>query len=171
MTQMITSTQHVRFASVSAALILTLGGCSAKLNETAGGSSVLESCVAGEDAGADGGCAEAAITISSLTIEPNPDSTIACFVSWTSNVASTSEVQFGLGGLQFRILDDAVTTQHRVLVIGMRAQSTYQIRAVSVSQRGREPPKARSRRVRFLCKSQWQQATWTIRYCPRRVGR
>jgi hypothetical protein len=69
--------------------------------------------------------------VSGLTIEPNPNSTISCFVNWTTDVASTSEVHFGIADYEYRIVDEAATTQHRVLVIGMTAQNDYRIKAVS----------------------------------------
>src|SRR5688500_829562 len=57
--------------------------------------------------------------------------TISCFVSWTTTEPATSEVQFGEGGYDFRIFDDTLVTDHRVLVIGMHATSAYQIKAMS----------------------------------------
>ncbi len=70
-------------------------------------------------------------TITNLTIEPNPLNVLSAFVSWTTDQPASSEVQFGVGGFAFRIRDDALVTDHRTLVIGMRAQSDYLIKAVS----------------------------------------
>ncbi len=63
--------------------------------------------------------------VSGLTVEPNPNSVLSCYVSWTTDVAATSEVQFGADSPQFRIVHDEVTTEHRVLVIGMHAETAY----------------------------------------------
>src|SRR6185369_16610424 len=42
--------------------------------------------------------------LSALLIEPNPTNTLSCFVSWTTDVASSSEVQFGVDECQFHIV-------------------------------------------------------------------
>lgn len=74
-------------------------------------------------------------TITGLTITPNPTNNLSCFVSWTTDVASTSEVQFGAEAgataYQFHIVDGSPVTSHHVLVIGMYASTTYMLNAVS----------------------------------------
>jgi hypothetical protein len=45
-------------------------------------------------------------------------------------------VQFGIGEYTWEISDDAMVTDHRVLVIGMRAAETYQIKAISTNDSG-----------------------------------
>jgi hypothetical protein len=77
-----------------------------------------------------------ALTLSGLTIDPNPNMTISCFVSWTTTDAATSEVDFGETSYDFRIHDDAPVTDHHVLVIGMHAEKKYQIKAVSGNAQG-----------------------------------
>ncbi len=74
--------------------------------------------------------------ISELAIDPNPNSTLSCFVSWKTDIAASSEVEFGADQYQFRIVHDEPTTEHRVLVIGMRASTKYLIRAVSANAGG-----------------------------------
>ena len=69
--------------------------------------------------------------ISDLTIEPNPNSTISAYVKWTTEELATSKVQFGVGGVQWEIAHEEKTTDHEVLVIGMHAETEYQIRAIS----------------------------------------
>ena len=64
-------------------------------------------------------------------ITANPNSVLSCFVSWTTDKAATSAVQFGQNGYQWEISDTAQVTSHKVLVIGMHAQQTYQIKAIS----------------------------------------
>ena len=74
--------------------------------------------------------------VSELLIEPNPNSTLSCFVSWTTDVVSSSEVQFGVDEYQFHIVRDEAVTAHRVLVIGMHAETAYRIKAVSSNSAG-----------------------------------
>ena len=50
-----------------------------------------------------------------------------------TDVPADSVVQFGEGQLEWEISDAAQVTDHRVLVIGMHASSTYQIAAISNS--------------------------------------
>jgi hypothetical protein len=69
-------------------------------------------------------------------VEPNPNSTLSCFVSWTTDVVATSEVQFGIDGYQFRIAETEAVTAHRVLVIGMHAETEYLLKAVSANSAG-----------------------------------
>jgi hypothetical protein len=80
--------------------------------------------------------ADAPPVISGLVVEPNPNSTISCYVSWVTDQPATSEVQFGAGDVEFRITSTDAVTEHRVLVIGMHAESEYLIRAVSVNNMG-----------------------------------
>jgi hypothetical protein len=57
-------------------------------------------------------------------------------VSWTTDVAASSEVRFGVGSYQFHIVVEEEVTSHRVLVIGMVAQTKYMIQAVSTTAGG-----------------------------------
>ena len=75
-------------------------------------------------------------SISDLAIEPNPNLTISCYVSWTTDVPSTSEVQFGIDAYEYRIEHRAPVTEHRVLVIGMHAGTDYLLKAVSTTAGG-----------------------------------
>lgn len=88
--------------------------------------------VGGAGAGGEGGVDRAAtLSISNLAIEPNPNMTISCIVSWTTDEPASSEVDFGAGAYAYRIRDAALVTDHRVLVIGMHAETDYRIKAVS----------------------------------------
>jgi hypothetical protein len=98
---------------------------------TAGSSGGATAGNAGVGAGGSAGFGPGTIAVSNLEIEENPNMTISCFVSWTTAEPATSEVQFGEGGYEFRIFDDTLVTDHRVLVIGMHASTAYQIKAVS----------------------------------------
>jgi hypothetical protein len=74
--------------------------------------------------------------VTGLSIEPNPLSVISVYVSWTTDQLSNSEVRFGVGDYGFKITDNTLVTDHEVLVIGMRAQEDYLIRAVSSNSGG-----------------------------------
>src|SRR6185369_7017355 len=88
---------------------------------------------AGGNTGAGGTAVSGALTLTNLKIDPNPRMTLSCYVSWTTSVAANSEVQFGVGGYQFRIVDSNQVTSHKVHVVGMHAQTAYQIKAVSTN--------------------------------------
>lgn len=66
-----------------------------------------------------------------LTVESNPRNVLSVYVSWTTDNPMDSEVQFGEGSYEFKIHDGAEVTNHRVLVIGMHAETSYLIKAVS----------------------------------------
>ena len=72
--------------------------------------------------------------ITDVVIEDNPNSVLSCFVNWTTPLPATSVVEFGPGiSYAYRTADDALVTNHRVLVIGMTAETLYHLRAVSVT--------------------------------------
>ncbi|HTQ04248.1 MAG TPA: hypothetical protein VMI54_10345, partial [Polyangiaceae bacterium] len=81
--------------------------------------------------GAAGGTSIEPLSITNLAIDPNPNMTISCFVSWTTDVPASSEVDFGAGTYAFRIQDATLVTDHHVLVIGMHASTQYKIKALS----------------------------------------
>jgi hypothetical protein len=82
------------------------------------------------------GAGTGTLAITGLKIDPNPNMTISCFVSWTTATAASSEVDFGEASYQFRIRDSAMVTAHKVLVIGMHAEKAYKIKAVSSNADG-----------------------------------
>ena len=88
----------------------------------------------GAGGGTDPGVAPSAIT--GLMIMANPTNVLSCFVSWTTDRAADSTVQFGQNGYQWQIADAALVTSHKVLVIGMKAQLTYGIKAISANSGG-----------------------------------
>lgn len=71
------------------------------------------------------------LELTELTVEANPNSVLSAFVSWKTATAASSAVQFGVGQYTWEIADETQSTEHRVLVIGMRAEQTYQIKAIS----------------------------------------
>ncbi|HMF42205.1 MAG TPA: aryl-sulfate sulfotransferase, partial [Polyangia bacterium] len=85
-------------------------------------------------AGGDPGVAPSAIT--GLMITANPNNVLSCFVSWTTDKAADSTVQFGQTAYQWQIADATLVTSHKVLVIGMKAQLTYMIKAISANSGG-----------------------------------
>ncbi len=87
---------------------------------------------AGATAGSSGGNTySGSLALSNLVIEPNPRMPLSAYVSWTTAEPASSEVQFGEGTYTKRIADDTPTTEHRVHVVGMRASSSFNIRAIS----------------------------------------
>jgi hypothetical protein len=90
----------------------------------------------GGDGIAGSGGTDSTTLLTGVEIEANPNMTISCFVSWNTNVPASSEVDFGEGEYAFRIRDAAEVRQHRVLVIGMHAETRYRLRAVSESEAG-----------------------------------
>jgi len=86
-----------------------------------------------------GGTSQAAAkapVVSGLLVERNPNSTLSCYVVWTTDVEADSEVQFGVDGYQFHIVDTEAVTAHRVLVVGMHAETDYMLKAVSANSAG-----------------------------------
>lgn len=83
----------------------------------------------------DGGATTAPI-ISALQVTTNPTNVLALTVSWTTDKDATSTVEFGEGGLFYRTGQTAMVKEHRVLVIGLHAQSEVLLRAVSVGADG-----------------------------------
>jgi len=97
----------------------------------AGGGASAVGGAAGSGAGANGGSGNVVTGALTLTIEPNPNSVLSCYVSWKTDAAATSVVQFGVDDYQWEISDDAMVTDHKVLVIGMRSEKTYKIKGIS----------------------------------------
>jgi len=74
--------------------------------------------------------------LTGLTVEPNPNNTLSAYVSWTTDVAADSVVEFGTTTYELRVRDATAVTAHRILVLGMHADSTYRLRAVSATAGG-----------------------------------
>jgi hypothetical protein len=114
------------------------GGHSASGGQTgSGGASAGSGGRAGSGAG--GGAVDPGVApsgISGLTISPNPKNVLSCFVSWTTDRAASSTVQFGQNGYQWEISDVTLGTEHNVLVIGMHAQQPYSLKAISANSGG-----------------------------------
>ena len=134
-----TSTSEVT-STVAGSGTTTGGGTTTTSSESTVGT-VGSTGVAGATTGIGGatsasttGAPLGALTVSNLSIEPNPRMTLSAYVSWTTSEAANSEVQFGIDGYQFRIVDPSEVTEHRVHVVGMRAETAYAIKAVSTSQ-------------------------------------
>lgn len=93
----------------------------------------------GASGGASGGISDPGVApsgISGLTIAANPTNVLSCFVNWTTDKAASSTVQFGKDGYQWEISDATLVTDHKVLVIGMHAQQTYSLKAISTNSGG-----------------------------------
>jgi hypothetical protein len=74
--------------------------------------------------------------VTGLKVEANPKNTLSAFVSWTTDKAADSVVQFGQGKYEWEISDSAKVTSHKVLIIGMYASKAYQIKAISTNGGG-----------------------------------
>jgi hypothetical protein len=123
-----------RFAFCALLALGAGGGCGSPSRASGGQPSDGGGTGGAAGSGGAGGNRATATTIpvlAGLTITPNPNNTLSCFVTWTTDVASTSEVQFGAGSYQFHIVDGTPVTAHNVLVIGMYATTTYLIKAIS----------------------------------------
>lgn len=83
-----------------------------------------------------GGIGTGGLVLSGLKIEANPKNVLSCFVSWKTDKASSSTVQFGAGKYEWEISDSKLVTDHKVLVIGMHASQTYMIKALSTASAG-----------------------------------
>ena len=70
-------------------------------------------------------------SITGLKIEANPNNVLSAFVSWTTDKAANSVVQFGEDTYLGEISDSTLVTSHKVLIIGMHASKAYQIKAIS----------------------------------------
>lgn len=81
----------------------------------------------GNDAAASG------LTLTGLKIEANTKNVLSCFVSWKTDQAASSVVQFGESGYDWEISDTKAVTDHKVVVIGMRAAKSYMIKAISTA--------------------------------------
>lgn len=72
----------------------------------------------------------------SATIKANEGCDLSAIVTWTTAEPASSWVQFGEGEFTQEIGDDTLTTEHRVVVIGMHADSDYNLQAVSETADG-----------------------------------
>jgi len=109
------------------------GGTTGSAGAAAGTTGSAGTTGAAGTTGTGGSTPPGALALSGLKIDPNPRMTLSCYVSWTTSVAANSEVQFGVGGYQFHIVDSAQVTSHKVHVVGMHAETAYQIKAVSTN--------------------------------------
>ncbi len=64
-----------------------------------------------------------------VTIEPTGH--LTAWVRWRTEILANSVVEFGLDGLEYRVSDPELVTDHEILLAGMRAGETYNIRATS----------------------------------------
>lgn len=113
-----------------------LSGGGGTLIEGAGGNS--ENAGGGPDtnaggSGTGGTTPTGSLTVSNLKIEANPRMSLSCYVSWTTDQPANSEVDFGVGTYALRVASSELVTEHRVHVIGMHAETAYDIKAVSTN--------------------------------------
>lgn len=112
------------------------GGTSGQANGPDSGGAGVTGGSGGTGGSANGTAPASAPVVTDLAIEPNPTNTLSCYVTWTTNIPAPSEVHFGAGSYELRIVDDDLVTAHRVLVIGMHAETTYLVKAISANAAG-----------------------------------
>jgi len=88
------------------------------------------------------GCSDGAPDpgITDADVHDQPACLLTCRVTWSTEEAATSWVEFGAvgGGDRFRVGDEIEATEHDVLVLGMHAETDYELQAVSVTAGGEE---------------------------------
>jgi hypothetical protein len=114
------------------------GGSSGGRPGGAGGSGGTTGGAGGSGAGGAGsgggsGTCSTPLSITGLKVEANTKNVLSAFVSWTTDKAADSAVQFGETDYEWEISDAAQVTSHKVLIIGMHASKTYQIKAISTA--------------------------------------
>lgn len=103
---------------------------------SAGSAGLAAGGASGSSSGAGGSAGSPVTGGLTLTIDPNPNSVLSCYVSWTTAEPANSVVQFGDTDYEWEISDDTMVTDHKVLVIGMHASTSYMIKAISGSASG-----------------------------------
>jgi len=94
-------------------------------------------------------------SLAGVEVADHPNSVLACLVRWTTSVPATSRVEFGEADeLRFFVQADELTTEHELLVFGMRPLRAHRLEAVSVTADGVElrssPRTYRTRELPFV---------------------
>ena len=76
--------------------------------------------------------------IADLELLDNPHNVLSVTLRWSTDVPATSVVEFGEAGTLAHWTgdEDTLTTEHEVVVFGMRSDRTYRIEAVSTGEEG-----------------------------------
>jgi arylsulfate sulfotransferase len=75
--------------------------------------------------------------LTSIELVENERSTISCYLRWTTDEPAASRVEFGeTTDYEFAIAHDTLVTEHEVTVYGMRADTTYHMRAAARTEDG-----------------------------------
>ncbi|HXS17502.1 MAG TPA: hypothetical protein VN764_09940, partial [Polyangiaceae bacterium] len=106
------------------------------LGDALGGSTGGGSASAGGQGNSGSGGQVVSGTISDLMITANPNNVLSAWVTWTTSEPADSVVQFGKDTLTLEVAHTELVTEHKVLVIGMRAETAYQMRALSTGASG-----------------------------------
>ncbi len=73
------------------------------------------------------------------SVKTNPVCDISAVVTWTTDDPASSWVEVSQDGAGlFRVGDEALSTEHEVIVVGMHAEGAYQLEAVSTDEGGKE---------------------------------
>ncbi|MBI5611243.1 MAG: aryl-sulfate sulfotransferase [Deltaproteobacteria bacterium] len=76
------------------------------------------------------------LQLANVAVQAVANNPLACRVTWTSNLPSSSVVLFGLGAPTMRMNLPALTTNHDVLVVGMRGNQAYTLKVRSQTATG-----------------------------------
>jgi len=72
-----------------------------------------------------------------VSVEVNEANTLSFFVRWTTETPATSRVEFGdAGESEFFVEDEALATDHEILVFGMRPTTAYHLWISSRDEQG-----------------------------------
>lgn len=134
------NTGGVRTTGGTSAASSGSGGRSNTTSARSSGGTTAATSVGGPSGGVTSGglssTVSGSLALSGLKIEPNPKNVLSCFVSWTTDKAADSVVQFGASSYEWEISDSTQVTTHRVLVIGMHASQAYLVKAISTGDTG-----------------------------------
>ena len=70
------------------------------------------------------------------SVKVNPVCSISCIVTWNTDQPADSWVRFGENGTTYQIGSADMVTEHKVIVIGMHAQTSYKMQARSTTANG-----------------------------------
>ncbi len=77
--------------------------------------------------------------ISDVQVAENPNNVLSLYLEWTTAQPATTRVELGPDGtLDSYLEQEGLTTEHRILVLGMRQNTDYSLQAVSVTEDGQE---------------------------------
>ncbi len=118
-----------RFVSTALAL-LALGLCACPVSEDDSAQDTAPDDTDSVD--------EDELEVGEVSLTASEAITLVATLSWTTNIEAGGAVELGPEGGEYEYVVDygAVGTEHEVVVVGMRPEQTYKLRAVSTTQGG-----------------------------------